>query len=236
MKKYQNPFRTLTRFEWGLWLSSLVLLTVLYFMLKDRNPMTLAASLVGVTGLVFVAKGDPVGQIFIVFFSLFYAVVSLEFRYYGEMITYVGMSAPAAVLATIEWFKNPAEKGKNEVRVARLSKKKWLILVPASIVVTVVFYFILKYFGTANLLVSTLSVATSFFAAMLTYLRSPFYGLGYAANDIVLIVMWIMASVVDISYFPMVLCFVVFLVNDCYGFFNWRRIERRQRERGLAEE
>ena len=230
MKSYQNPFRTLTRFEWGLWLSSLVLLVVFFFMLEERDPVTLAASLVGVTGLVFIAKGDPVGQVFIIFFSLLYAVVSFKFRYYGEMLTYVGMSAPAALLSTIAWFKNPAEKGKNEVKVVRLSRGKWLALVPATVFVTVVFYFVLKFFGTANLLVSTLSVATSFFAAMLTYMRSPFYGLGYAANDIVLIVMWILASVVDMSYFPMVLCFVVFLVNDCYGFINWRRMERRQRE------
>lgn len=235
MKKYQNPFRTLTRFEWGLWLSSLVLLVVFFFMLEERDPVTLAASLVGVTGLIFIAKGDPVGQVFMIFFSLLYAVVSFKFRYYGEMITYVGMSAPAAVLATIAWFKNPAEKGKNEVKVARLSRGKWAALVPATVLVTVVFYFVLKFFGTANLLVSTLSVATSFFAAMLTYMRSPFYGLGYAANDIVLIVMWILASIEDISYFPMVLCFVVFLVNDCYGFFNWRKIERRQREREIVD-
>ena len=228
MKSYQNPFSTLTRFEWGLWLSSLVLLVVFFFMLTERDPVSLAASLIGVTGLVFVAKGDPIGQIFIIFFSLLYAIVSFRFHYYGEVITYVGMSAPAAVIVTVAWLKNPAEKGKNEVKVARLSRGKIAMLVPLTALVTVAFYFILKWFGTANLLVSTLSVATSFFAAMLTYLRSPLYGLGYAANDIVLIVMWVLASVADISYFPMVLCFVVFLINDCYGFLNWRRMERRQ--------
>ncbi|MBO5270667.1 MAG: nicotinamide mononucleotide transporter, partial [Clostridia bacterium] len=82
---------------------------------------------------------------------------------------------------------------------------------------------------TENLLISTISVTTSFFAASLVFLRSPYYALAYAANDVVLIVMWIMASVEDISYLPMILCFVMFLLNDLYGFVNWRRMEKRQK-------
>ncbi len=229
MRKYQNPFRTLNKFEWVLWLVSMLLVTVFFFMLKDRNYVTLSASLVGVTALIFVAKGDPFGQVFTVVFAFLYAVVSWETRYYGEMITYLGMTAPAALAATVAWFRNPAEEGKNEVKVARLDGKQWLFLVVSNMVVTTVFYFILRELGTANLLVSTLSVTTSFLASMLTYMRSPYYGLGYAANDIVLIVMWIMMTVRDLSYSPMILCFVVFLFNDCYGFINWRKMQRRQK-------
>ena len=68
----------------------------------------------------------------------------------------------------------------------------------------------------------TVFVATSFIAASLTLLRSSLYGLGYAANDIVLIIMWIMATVDDPLYLPMIVCFSVFFINDCYGFINWR--------------
>ncbi|MEE0050148.1 MAG: nicotinamide mononucleotide transporter [Acutalibacteraceae bacterium] len=76
----------------------------------------------------------------------------------------------------------------------------------------------------------TVFVATSFIAASLTLLRSPLYGLGYAANDIVLIIMWIMATVDGPSYLPMIVCFSVFFINDCYGFINWRKIRQRQGE------
>ncbi len=229
MRKYQNPFATLTKFELGLWLSSMTLVSVCFFMWKDKNYITLLSSLVGVTALIFVAKGDPFGQVFTVFFAILYAIVSWETHYYGEMITYLGMTAPAALAATVAWFRNPAEEGKNEVKVARLGGKQWLFLVVSNMVVTTVFYFILRELGTANLLVSTLSVTTSFLASILTYMRSPYYGLGYAANDIVLIVMWIMMTVRELSYFPMILCFVVFLFNDCYGFINWRKMQRRQK-------
>ena len=50
----------------------------------------------------------------------------------------------------------------------------------------------------------------------------------YSANDVVLIVLWIMASMENISYLPMVFCFIMFLANDLYGFYNWRRMRNRQ--------
>ena len=74
----------------------------------------------------------------------------------------------------------------------------WLL----ALVVTVLFYFILKALNTANLFFSTLSITTSFVASYLTFLRSPYYAIGYSANDVVLIILWILASVEDISYLP----------------------------------
>ena len=96
--------------------------------------------------------------------------------------------------------------------------------------VTLAFYFILKALNTANLIPSTISVATSFLAAYLTLKRSPYYAVGYAANDMVLIVLWLLAAMHDASYFSVVVCFVVFLINDIYGFISWRKMGRRQAE------
>ena len=91
-----------------------------------------------------------------------------------------------------------------------------------------VFYFILAALETPNLFFSTLSVTTSFAASALTFLRSPFYALAYAANDVVLIVLWVLASITDISYLPMIICFAAFLINDIYGFINWTKMKNRQ--------
>jgi len=98
----------------------------------------------------------------------------------------------------------------------------------ATAVVTLVFYFILGYFNTANIIPSTLSVATSFIAVYLTFRRSPYFALAYAANDVVLIILWTMAAAEDISYLSVVICFIMFLVNDLYGFANWKQMEKRQ--------
>ena len=223
-----SKIRSLTKFELGLWLFSLTGVTLSSVFSPAFDPLSLIASLIGVTALIFVAKGDPLGQVLTVVFSVFYGVISWTFRYYGEMITYLGMSAPMAALAVAAWLRNPYEQGKAEVRVNRLKLPEVLFLAVLTAAVTVLFYFILAFFNTANLLPSTVSVTTSFLASYLTFRRSPFYALAYAANDIVLIVLWVLASMEDPSYLPMILCFTMFFLNDTYGFVNWQRMQKRQ--------
>ena len=153
--------------------------------------------------------------------------ISFCFKYYGEMITYLCMSAPAAVASLISWIKHPY-KNSDEVEVSRVGKKQIIFMFFLAILVTVLFYFILSALNNANLFFSVLSVTTSFVASYLTFLRSPYYALGYVANDIVLIILWILAAIEDISYIPMIFCFVMFLANDLYGFFNWKSMQARQ--------
>lgn len=221
-------FIRLTAFEWLLWLGSTAMITVSYLLAGEYDVLTLIASLIGVTALIFTAKGNVLGPVILIFFSLFYGYISFTQQYYGEIFTYVGMSAPVSAVSVITWLKNPYSS--NEVKVSKLTTKTMTVLLIATVVVTVLFYFILKVFGTASLIISTISVATSFLASMLTTLRSPFYAAAYALNDIVLIVLWIIASAGDISCITMVVCFVVFLINDLYGLINWLKMQKKQEE------
>lgn len=226
--KFLKSFKNLTKFELILWLFSVAAIVISFVASSSKDVLTIIASLIGVTALIFVSKGDVLGQILTVVFSLFYAVISFRFNYYGEMITYLGMTAPIAVLSAVSWFKNPYESGKNEVKIAVLTRTKTIVLVLFTVAVTVLFYFILKYFNNANLFMSTVSIATSFSASALMLLRSPYYAVAYACNDVVLVILWIMASMEDISFLPMIVCFAIFLINDIYGFFNWRKMSRKQ--------
>ena len=219
----RNPFKSLSKFEFGLWLGSMIVVILCYILSPQRDLFSTIGSLIGVTALIFTAKGDIWGQILIIIFAVFYGVVSFSRQYYGEMITYLGMSAPMAVVALIAWIRHPSKGNKSEVEVKKLTAKNIIFTFIFAIAVTVVFYFILSALGTAEILLSTLSVTTSILAATLTYLRSPFYALGYAANDVVLIGLWILAGNP-----AMIICFVVFLINDLYGFYNWQRMKKRQ--------
>ena len=228
---YQNPFLHFKKREYALWITSLIAVTLSYFLAPQASILSWIASLIGVTALILLARGDVLGHILILVFSTLYAIVSWEMRYYGEMITYLAMTAPMSIFATVSWLRHPSEKGHNEVSVARLTPIVWCALSVLTLIVTVVFYFVLSAFDTASLLTSTLSIATSFFAASLTFLRSPYYALGYTANDVVLIVLWVIASIQDPAYTPMILCFVTFFANDIYGFISWRKMERRQNKK-----
>ncbi len=227
-EKLFSKLNYFTKAEYCLWGMS-ILFIILSFAIFDRhNYMTLAASLIGATSLIFNAKGNPFGQFLMIIFSLLYTIISYSFAYYGEMITYMGMTAPMALFALIAWLRNPYQGKKSEVAVNSISKKETVFMIVLSIVITAIFYFILDVFNTANMIPSTISVTTSFLAVYLTFRRSPYYALGYAANDIVLIVLWVMATIENISYLSVVVCFIAFLINDIYGYVNWRRMQQRQ--------
>ena len=222
--------RYFTKEERILWAAS-VLLIILSFCLFDRtNYMTLCASIIGVTSLIFSAKGNPFGQLLMVIFSLLYGIISYTFAYYGEMVTYLGMTMPMAIFALISWLKNPYNGNKAEVKVNDIGKREHVYMWIGTFAVTLLFYYILEHFGTANIIPSTLSVTTSFLAVYLTFRRSPYFAVAYAANDIILIVLWILASMTDIRYISVVVCFAAFFVNDIYGFISWRKMKIRQQE------
>lgn len=230
MNKMKKLMKYFTLGEIILWSVSVVLI-ILSFSLFDReNYLTLIASLVGVTSLIFNAKGNPIGQLLMVIFSLLYGIISFSFAYYGEMLTYLGMTMPMAIFALIAWLKNPYNGNKSQVKVNTISKKEIALMLLLSVVVTSVFYFVLEYFNTANIVPSTISVTTSFLAVYLTFRRSPYFALAYAANDVVLIVLWVLASIADTRYISVVVCFVAFLFNDIYGFLSWQRMKKKQTE------
>lgn len=224
----KEKLRYFTKGELLLWGASAALITVFFFLFDRESYLTLLASLVGVTSLIFAAKGNPISQVLMVVFSLLYGIISYSFAYYGEMITYLGMTMPMAVFALISWLKNPFRGNKAEVAVNAIGKGEVWIMLALAAVVTAGFYRILKYFGTANLIPSTLSVTTSFLAVYLTFRRSPWFALTYAANDIVLIVLWVLASLQDTRYISVTVCFAAFLANDIYGFLSWRKMQQRQ--------
>lgn len=211
-----------------LWWASAGLIVISFCIFDRENYLTLCASLIGVTSLIFNAKGNPFGQLLMVIFSLLYGIISYSFAYYGEMITYLGMTMPMAVFALISWLRNPYNGNKSEVKANFLSHAEILLMLIAAAVVTAVFYFILQYFHTANIIPSTLSVTTSFLAVYLTFRRSPYFALAYATNDIILIILWVMASISDIRYISVVVCFTAFFVNDIYGYICWRKMRIRQ--------
>lgn len=167
-----NPIKNFTKKEWILWIASLLIVIVSNLFSTDFDLLTLMAALIGVTSLIFAAKGNG-----------------------------------------------------NEVEIQVLHRTQLLCVGGVSVIVTFVFYLILAALDTPNIVFSTISVVTSFLAATLTMLRSSYYALGYAANDIVLIVLWTLASLENPAYIPVVVNFTIFFFNDMYGFISWKHRE-----------
>ena len=220
-------------FKWYEYLIYFIALTsniVVFILTSSTDYLNLIASLIGVTALAFLAKGNVVGQFLTVIFSTIYAYISYNCAYYGELITYLFMTAPIAVISIISWLKHPFEGNKSDVEINEIKNKEYILLGGLSLVVTVVFYFILDALGTDNIYVSTLSVFTSFTASYLMFRRSRFYAIAYALNDVVLITLWVVKTVQNINYITVVICFIMFFVYDMLGFINWTKRMIAQRK------
>ena len=123
-----------------LWSSSVTLIILSYLIFNKGEYLTLIASLLGVTALIFTARGNAFGNLLMVVFCILYGFISWTFAYYGEMITYLGMTMPMSVFALISWLRNPYNGNRAEVRVSSVSKKETVSMLVLSVIVTVVFY------------------------------------------------------------------------------------------------
>ncbi len=228
MYRFKSLIRYFSIFEIVLWSCSVFMIIASFIIFDRANYLTLIASLIGSTSLIFNAKGNPFGQLLMIIFSVLYGIISFTFSYYGEMITYLGMTAPMALVALISWIGNPYNEKKSQVKVNQIKIKEIVFMSAITVVVTIVFYLILGICNTSYIIPSTISVTTSFIAAYLTFRRSPFFALAYAVNDIVLIFLWILATMSNSSYLSVIVCFIMFLINDLYGFINWLNIQKMQ--------
>ena len=136
--RLRNPFKSLTKFEWALWIFSLAAVIASFFSVKNTDYATLATSLAGVSALIFSAKGDVFGLMLMLCFSGVYAFVSFSFGYYGEMIIYLCMQIPVCTASLISWLKNPSKKG-GEVKVGKLTPEYVAVLCVCAAAVTTAF-------------------------------------------------------------------------------------------------
>ena len=158
-----------SKMEWFLWISSIFMILLSFILFDRNNYLNVLASLIGVTSLIISAKGNPIGQILMIVFSILYGIISYTFSYYGEMITYLGMTLPMSVFSSISWICHPYEQNKKEVKINRIHKIESIFIGLLTIVVTLVFNYILELFNTSNLFFSTISISTSFLAVYLSF-------------------------------------------------------------------
>jgi len=224
----RNPFKNFSKKDWVILIVSLTAVLTCNLLTPGVTWSTAVGVVVGAVALVFMARGDVWGQVLTVAFSILYGITSWQFRYYGEMITYLCMTLPMALMAVVSWLRHPFQGNQAEVEIHRLTRRQRWGLVWWCGIATIVLGILLWRLNTPNLLFSILSVSTSFTAAYLTFYRSSAYAIAYAANDVALIVLWVLASVKDISFTPMIACFSVFLLNDVYAYISWKHREKRQ--------
>lgn len=215
--------------EWCLWGIGIISVTISFVLINSRSVLSFLSSLLGLTSLIFMAKGNFIGLFFGIAFAIIYAVFAYVQRYFGEMIIYTFIYLPLKVTAIISWIKNKFGKNTLEVKINSIKLWEWvcsLILITSS---TIGFYFLLKKWNTDNLIISTISLIPSLAATYCMLRRSEYYSLCYIVNDIIMVILWSCKLKLSLEALPSVIAFSFFILNDLYSFINWRKIKRKQR-------
>lgn len=237
-KKIIKFLKFLSPLEWTLWLVGLSVITVGFAVGAEKNALSLISALFGVSCVIFNAKGSVWGQIIGVCFAFTYAAFAYVNRYYGETIIYLALMLPIHIASIVSWLKNRNEKAAYaEVKINRLSKREYALIVVGAAAVSVGFYFLLSALKTDNLIVSTISLVASLGAAYLMLRRCEYFSLCFIANDVILLVLWSMKiPELGTAVLPSLLSFGLYLFNDTYSFINWKRIKHRQQRELTFEE
>lgn len=221
-------FKDWTNFEKVLLFGSIIIVGLVGILFKS-DLLTISCSIVGIITALLLAKGKNLGQVFGLLITLLYSIVSFKNKYYGEVLIYALLMLPMYIIGIITWINHKNEKT-NSVEINTINKKEWVIVSIVFVGVFICIYYLLKTFNTNELVVSTISVLASLFAVYLQIRRSKYSFSFYMVNDIILMFLWGM-PVVRGSYilFPMLLNPTINLINDAYGFYNWKKTEKIQK-------
>lgn len=229
IRKY---FQDWNKFELCFLISGLIASIGSSIIFKGTVIDTLYTSLYLITALLM-SKGK-VECYFVGFVSVFfYGIISYNQGYYGELIITAFLTFPIMIIGIIEWLRHQ-DKEEDTVIISSLSKKEIIIALLSQLVLFWAYYFLLKAFNTDLLVISSISVVTSVLASYFEARRSELSLFCYIANDLVIITLWFIpilngqTELISVLVGPILL-----LINDVYGSYNWKRLKKQQKERGI---
>lgn len=184
IKRY---FKDWTKFELVFLICGLTISIASSVIFKGTIIETLYTSLYLITALLM-SKGK-VECYFVGFVSVFfYAIVSYNQGYYGELIITAFLTFPIMIIGIISWLRHQ-DKDDEVVIINTLSKKEIYIVFGLQLILFWIYYFLLKAFNTDLLIISSISVVTSVLASYLEARRSELSLFCYIANDVVIIIL-----------------------------------------------
>lgn len=213
-------FKDWKPFEIGLLVFDIIAIAISSAIAKSEI-LTILTSLAGVFCVLLQAKGKVLSQFVGIAEVILYSILSYQNHYYGEIIIYVLIMFPLYLYGIFSWMTHKNEET-DTVEPNQISKKEWIILILVSTIGFVVLYYILKYFNTSQLIISSLSMVTSLIATYLIARRNKYSFLFYIGNDIILILLWGIPILQGEFYLlPILVENIILLMNDSYGLKNW---------------
>jgi len=199
---------------------------------NERSVLAFITSIFSIVSTIFIAKGFVYAPAIDMIPSILYCFICFQEKFYGEIIVYLGVIVPMGIATIIKWFANRDDKYKEFVKINKMSKKEYIIVVIVSIISLFCVYGLLYVLNTSQIIFNTFTLVLVAIAGYLTFRRSPYYSIAYILYDLVCLVMWILTiSTMGSTYLPTIISCFIMLLGDIYGLYWWRVCEKKQNKR-----
>ena len=188
------------------------------------------SSTFGVVGVLFLTKVNVVGIFVGIVQIVFYSIISYLNGFYGEMVNNLCVTLPLYIANLITWLKNLYSKN-GQVKInSSISWKEVVAAIGVVVILSVGMFFVLDYFNTTMVFVSTLSFTFNTLAIYFLARRSSLNFVFYIFNNIANFTMWgtLIITTHDLSMFITLINVVVYFLLNCYGLFNWFMTRKKQ--------
>lgn len=224
----KNYFKDWTLFEKS-WLLIFTLINIYLFFAWKDTPVGLIASLTGMLCVVLVAKGKISNYYFGIINVMLYAYIAFNSKYYGEVMLNILYFLPMQIIGIYYWKKNTnRQKTKDDVRVKHLKPNEKLLWAILSILGVYLYGLILQYLGGNLPFIDSSSTVLSVIAMILMVKRVSEQWILWIIIDIVSIYMWFHVLLEGGNDISMLVMWTAYLVNAIYGYYNWKKMEKKQ--------
>lgn len=205
-----------------------ILVLLVISLITHSTLIVLCASILGFLVNFLSAKAKIISQFLGIIAIILFLIISLPQQYYGEVIIIIFITLPIKIKTIFSWLNNKDEQ-LQVVKANNIKENEWQLIWAATILVSIGFYFLLNYFNTKQLLISTFSAVTSIISAYLLMRRNK-HSFSFAViNDIFRLILWLIPTIQsDWSLLTLVITRLIYLSVDLYGYFNWTRMEIKQ--------
>lgn len=229
MNKVKEFFNEIKWFEY-LFMSVSLLAIVIFSIIYKFNFLYIISSVLGIIGVFFLSKGNIVGVFVCIIQLFFYSIISYFNGFYGEVLTNVFIALPLYIINIVTWIKNINSKS-GEVKInSKIKTREVLLSILIISLISIVIYFLLDYFNTSFVLLSTLTFLFNTLGVYFLVRRSGINFIFYLLSNVSSILMWIfmLAQTNNLSIITTLINIAIYFVLNTYGIINWFKLEKKQ--------
>lgn len=222
LKHFWNGYSTFEK----LFLLLGVIMQIIVFIVAPDTPLNIIAGLAGVVSVVMCAKGRTMFY-FVGFIQTFtYLILAWQNKFYGEVLENLFYFV-TMIWGIFLWKKNEVKNddGTEDVIAKKFTPAQWVLSIVGAIVATLVMGVWLDGIGSSQAYTDAATNVMAIFAQLLMVWRFREQWIWWFVIDIFCIKMWWVAGNPS-----MVLMYVFWTANTVYGWFNWSKLNKKQKE------